>query len=199
MRSLRPHLTYANVMSSLAVFILLGGGAYAAVKLPRNSVGASQIRASAVGSAEVKNRSLLPADFKGGKLPSGPRGATGPAGAAGAPGGTGPPGLPGSAVAWASMKSNGDPQTGLSKGLVASDNSITVAGSYCLQFATAPRNVVATIDYSFNGDGFISATTDPGNLSGACGTLLPAANVSVVTHSTTGAPEAKGFFIAVID
>jgi hypothetical protein len=35
---LGSHLTYANVMATLAVFIALGGGAYAAFHLPKNSV-----------------------------------------------------------------------------------------------------------------------------------------------------------------
>jgi len=97
-------LSYANVVATVALFVALGGGAYAAIKLPPNSVGATQIRPSAVRSAEVKNHSLLEADFKPGQLPTGPRGATGtagapgpqgPAGPAGAPGESGPPGQPG--------------------------------------------------------------------------------------------------------
>lgn len=81
-------------------------------------------------SAEVKNRSLLAKDFKSGQLPSG---APGAAGAAGAKGGTGPTGLPGSAVAYAAIKSNGDPQPepGRSKNLVASEHPS--AGVYCLR------------------------------------------------------------------
>jgi hypothetical protein len=33
--SIRSHLTYANVMATLAVFLVLGGGAYAAFQLPK--------------------------------------------------------------------------------------------------------------------------------------------------------------------
>ena len=43
MRRLRDRLTYANVISSLALFIALGGTSYA-LTLPRNSVGSAQIR-----------------------------------------------------------------------------------------------------------------------------------------------------------
>jgi hypothetical protein len=39
MRNVRKQLSYANVMSSIAVFVVLGGGAYAAATLPKNSVG----------------------------------------------------------------------------------------------------------------------------------------------------------------
>ena len=51
---LRAQLTYANVMATFAVFLALGGGAYAAIKLPRNSVGQRQRRSSSVGASELK-------------------------------------------------------------------------------------------------------------------------------------------------
>jgi hypothetical protein len=109
---LRPHLTYANVVASLALFVALGGGSYAAVALSRNSVGATQIRRAAVGPSELKrdavdsvrvrNRSLREVDFAPGQLPvgrgatglTGPIGAQGAAGPAGPTGLTGPPGAP---------------------------------------------------------------------------------------------------------
>jgi hypothetical protein len=64
---LRSRLTYANAMSTIAVFVALGGGAYA-VTVPRNSVGTKQLKANAVTAAKVKNRSLLASDFKVGQL-----------------------------------------------------------------------------------------------------------------------------------
>lgn len=64
---LRARLTYANAMSTVAVFVALGGGAYA-VAVPRNSVGPSQLKSNAVSGAKVKNRSLLLKDFKLGQL-----------------------------------------------------------------------------------------------------------------------------------
>jgi hypothetical protein len=54
-------------MSTIAVFVALGGGAYA-VSVPRNSVGTTQLKANAVTAAKVKNRSLLASDFKRGQL-----------------------------------------------------------------------------------------------------------------------------------
>ena len=82
---MRRHLTYANVMATIGVFLALGGVSYAAIKLPRNSVGAKQIKAGAVGSSEVKNHALRVGDFKDGQLPRGPKGARGPQGDRGAP------------------------------------------------------------------------------------------------------------------
>lgn len=83
MPALRRRLTYANVTASLALFIALGGGAYAAVTLPKNSVGAAQLKKNSVSSTKVKDRSLLKKDFKTGQLPAGPKGDTGAPGAKG--------------------------------------------------------------------------------------------------------------------
>lgn len=45
---LRNALTYANLMSTLAVFIAIGGASYAAGLLPRNSVDTRQVRPNAI-------------------------------------------------------------------------------------------------------------------------------------------------------
>src|SRR4051812_35814909 len=55
---LRPRLSFANVTSLLALFVALGGTGYAAVTLPRNSVGSAQIRSHAVGSSELKTNAI---------------------------------------------------------------------------------------------------------------------------------------------
>lgn len=89
MARIRFHLTYANVVSTLCLFIVLGGASYAAVELPANSVGARQIKKEAVASSAVKDFSLLATDFKAGQLPAGTPGAEG---AQGATGDTGPAG-----------------------------------------------------------------------------------------------------------
>jgi hypothetical protein len=54
----RKRLSFANVTSMLALFIALGGSAYAAAQLPSNSVGKSQIRASAVGKSEAATNAI---------------------------------------------------------------------------------------------------------------------------------------------
>ena len=43
---LRRHITYPNVVATLAIFLILGGGAYAATKF--NSVGTKQLKKGAV-------------------------------------------------------------------------------------------------------------------------------------------------------
>jgi hypothetical protein len=55
MHRIRGRLTYANVIATLALFIALGGASYAAVKLPKNSVGTKQIKNGAVTGAKIKN------------------------------------------------------------------------------------------------------------------------------------------------
>jgi hypothetical protein len=88
MRSVWRRLSYANVVATLALFVALGGGAYATIALPRNSVGTAQLKNSAVNSAKVRNGSLRASDFRSSDLAQlrGPAGALGAAGAPGAPG-----------------------------------------------------------------------------------------------------------------
>ncbi len=84
-RRLKDRLTYANVMATIAVFVALGGTSYAALTLPRNSVGSAQLRTGAVRSVDVKNRSLQATDLSP-RARTFLRGQQGPAGPAGAPG-----------------------------------------------------------------------------------------------------------------
>ena len=81
-----PRFTFANVMSCLALFVALGGASYAAVALPKNSVGSRQIKPGAIDNSKIKPGSLLNSAFRPGQVPAGPRGASGPAGPAGPPG-----------------------------------------------------------------------------------------------------------------
>jgi hypothetical protein len=92
----RRHLTYANVVASLALFLALGGAAFAATQLPRNSVGTGQLKPEAVTAGKIakKTRSQLKGE-RGATGPQGPQGKTGAKGArgaTGAKGATGPKG-----------------------------------------------------------------------------------------------------------
>ncbi len=62
-RSLRSRLTYANVMSTLAVFIALGGSSYAAVSLngrdlKHRSVPGTKIKRNALTGVEIRESKL---------------------------------------------------------------------------------------------------------------------------------------------
>jgi hypothetical protein len=50
---MRKRLTFANVVSSLALFFALTAGSYAAIVLPADSVGTRQLRGSAVTPAKL--------------------------------------------------------------------------------------------------------------------------------------------------
>jgi hypothetical protein len=66
------------VVACIALIVALGGTGYAAIRLPRNSVGATQLKANAVTSGKVRNGSLSSKDFRRSSLPRGPRGPAGP-------------------------------------------------------------------------------------------------------------------------
>jgi hypothetical protein len=118
---IRPHLTYGNVMATVAVFIALGGSSYAVVKVGSASIIDSSIRSEDIGrgqvassdikdndvrgrdirdstirSIDVGDGSLLAKDFATGQLPAGPQGQAGAAGAQGSQGVQGPAGSAGS-------------------------------------------------------------------------------------------------------
>ena len=83
-RWLRGRLTYANVASTIALVLALGGTSYAAITLPRNSVGSEQVRSRAIESRHVDNGSLRLADLGPGARRA-LRGQQGPQGIQGEP------------------------------------------------------------------------------------------------------------------
>jgi hypothetical protein len=101
----RLRLSPALVIALVALFVALGGTGYAVSQLPPNSV----------GTAQVKDHSLLKRDFKRGQLlrgrtgPRGPEGAEGPEGPEGEPGLDGEDGEegPAAATAFAIVAANG--------------------------------------------------------------------------------------------
>jgi hypothetical protein len=103
MRRLRGTLTYSNVISTLCLLLLLGGGtAYAATHLPKNSVGSRQLRKGAVTPSKLSRGAK--AALSGGQGPTGPQGLRGDKGEKGDQGARGPSNaitkFDPSAVAW---------------------------------------------------------------------------------------------------
>jgi len=98
---LRRRPSPALVISCLALAVALSGTGYAALKLPRNSVGTAQLKKDAVVSVKVKDGTLRAADFAPEEIPPGPPGEIGPQGEngekgdKGATGPSGPSGLAG--------------------------------------------------------------------------------------------------------
>src|ERR1700727_1119480 len=56
--NLRRHLTYANVVSTICLFLLLGGVAYAGTQLTKGSVGTNQLKAEAVTKGKLHPNSV---------------------------------------------------------------------------------------------------------------------------------------------
>jgi hypothetical protein len=97
---MRRFLSYSNVVSTICLFIVLGGSAYAAT-----TITSKQVKNNTLTSADIKNGSLKKVDFKKGQLPGavtpsdqapGAQGPAGPPGTPGANGRDGAPGAPGS-------------------------------------------------------------------------------------------------------
>jgi hypothetical protein len=185
LKQIRKRLTYANVMSSIAVFLLLGG-ATAFAALGKNSVGTKQLKKNAVNSSKVKNHSLLSVDFKAGQLPAGPQGPKGEKGEKGEKGATGEAGT---ARGYAHV----DGATGvvtLAKNIATANVEHIGGGAYCLSgLSFSPENVVVTPESpGGNFDGEVGIGPGPS----AC----PAATqVRIFFRNSAGTLTDKSFFV----
>ena len=173
---IRPRLTFSNVVACTALFIALGGASYAAIMVPRNSVGAAQIKTGAITSNKVKDHSLLAVDFKSGQLPKGATGPAGPTGPAGASGAAGAAGAPGSAIGYAHLIVSGAGVTvdaTRSKNVTQANVTHPATGVVCFSgLSFTPRNIVGSDDANVTGAILVN------------GALAPDAAVSFVCGAT---------------
>jgi hypothetical protein len=66
---LQKHLTYANVVATMALFIAVGGASsFAATQLRKNSVGAPQLRRNSVTAVKIKDGSVTAAKLAAGVI-----------------------------------------------------------------------------------------------------------------------------------
>jgi hypothetical protein len=179
-RRFRIHLSYANVMATVAVFVALGGSSYAAFALPKNSVGSRQLKNHAVTPKKVAKSTV--ALFKGRKGDRGPAGIQGPAGAQGSPGSQGPTGpsnayhatenlitdpSPSVSVPAGDYVVSGDANAGVQNG-ASLDCRIQLNGADAGSFASAsneasnPENVNVADSASLH-------LSSPGTISNSCG------------------------------
>lgn len=137
MRKLRDRLTYGNVVATICLFLLLGGGAWAAVGAGGGSIhacyskrtGALRIASRCKRSERAVSWSKVGPPGPPGKRGSNVRGATGKAGATGPVGPTGPAGPTGPSDVYADGRAGGTPT-----GSYTSFGQVSVpAGSYLLQ------------------------------------------------------------------
>ena len=143
---IRPRLSYANVMATIAVFIALGGSSYAAITITSKQVKNGTLTSvdlkdnAAVKSADVVNGSLLAGDFKAGQLPAGapgPQGLKGEPGAAGSIGPTGDTGPQGQKGDIGAQGLKGD------TGPVGPSNGYSVAKSTTLVESTSNQEIAS--------------------------------------------------------
>jgi hypothetical protein len=161
MKSVRKRLTYANVMSSLAVFLVLAGGtAFAASQLGKESVGTKQLKKEAVSLAKINKAAKT--SLKGATGPAGPKGATGATGAQGPKGDKGDTG-PSTGPAGGVLTGN-YPNPGLAA------NSVTGANVQQETLTHVKAGNVYGVTFAETGTGapkLINAS-DPGIVSGGC-------------------------------
>jgi hypothetical protein len=71
MRTIRRRLTYANVVSTLALFLVVAGGAAWAARVPKKSVGPRQLKANAVTTAKIKANAVTTRKIKRNSIATG--------------------------------------------------------------------------------------------------------------------------------
>jgi hypothetical protein len=71
MQWIRSHLSFANSISLIALFVALGGTSLAAVTLTKNSVGAKQIKKNAVRASEIKTNAVGASEIRSNAVASG--------------------------------------------------------------------------------------------------------------------------------
>lgn len=64
MKQIRKRLTYANVTSTLALFLVIGGATAIAAKVPKHSVGPRQLKANAVTTLKIKANAVTTRKLK---------------------------------------------------------------------------------------------------------------------------------------
>jgi hypothetical protein len=183
-------LSYANITATLALFIALGGGAYAATQLPRNSVGSSQIRTNAVGASEIRHRAIRSDEIRDRSIALrdiSHIARTSLKGRRGAPGATGPAGT----ADRAAVNSGGTKVIG-----TARDNIDHPGGSneYTVQFTHDVSGCVysATLAAVQNGPAFEQPPAGRITVASAGG-----ANALVKTFDANGAPAPEPFHLLV--
>jgi hypothetical protein len=192
---LRRHLTYANVVASLALFLALGGAAFAATQLPRNSVGTGQLKPEAVTAGKIakKTRNQLRGQ-RGAQGPQGPQGKTAAKGATGARGATGAAGAKGATGA-AGTDGTGPVIEVASKPAspveITSGTQVVAVPLGGSAYATSANVVVlsttgATVSCTLTGGGEATATVPAGGFETLSLSAARGAGSAVVNCTATG-------------
>jgi hypothetical protein len=218
LRQIGSRLTYANVMATVAVFLALGGGAYALTGIPdRGGVyhacvdpkaGALRVVKTARSCRKTKTvrrgtrRVRILGESAIAWNQQGPRGATGQ----GVPGQNGAPGAPGSALAFAHVNSDGTLDTANSKNVVdvrpdcnfpcASPPPPAASGFQCFNVVGSPHSAVVSTEV--RADKSAGRVTVPGPLVSQINSGCPAGYTSAEVFTfdtTTGIGASAGFYV----
>lgn len=194
MTQIRRRLTYANVMSSIAVFLVLGGAtAFAAKKIGSNeikgnSITTGKLKKNAVTASKIKSNSITTAKIANaavtnGKLADGSVTVTKLASGFVVP-------TAEKLSRSANISSNGTVLAG-SLGIAQANVSKTGTGFYCISgLNPAPVGGVATVDYSEAGSE-VTIQFDTG-----AGPVCPAGTQAFVNpRNGTGNPVDAGFYL----
>jgi hypothetical protein len=173
-------------MSTIAVFVVLGGTSYAALTLPRNSVGQRQIKSGSVGSSEIARGAVRSRAVRNGAIERRDLSAAAIDSLMGRVGPQGPPGVPAIALR-ASVNSGGDivrGSAGLTDGIPPNKRTINFMRDLtgCVPGATLARNPGGS-------------TLDPG--AGRIVVAVQGNLVAVETYNAAGAPEFLPFNVIV--
>jgi hypothetical protein len=194
MSRFRNAVNYANVVSTLALFIALGGASYAAIKLPKDSVGnrhlkngaiatdnikdgaitRDKIRNGAVGTGKIRDGSLTEDDFSEDEVPEGEPGRDGLDGRDGFDGRDGEPGPPANPEWWAVIGADGAVARGTAQ---VATTTRAGAGVYHVDFAGDRRGCgfIASLN---SGTGFVSAQSSTADSHDVVVTTLDAAGAA---------------------
>jgi hypothetical protein len=66
----RRHLSFANVTAAIALFVALGGTGYAAIRVPRASVGNAQLQPNAVSASKIRADAVRASEIRRGAVGS---------------------------------------------------------------------------------------------------------------------------------
>ncbi len=196
MKQIRKRLTYANVMSSIAVFLILGGAtAFAAKKigshqLKGNSVTTAKIKRSAVTASKIKKNSITPVKIAKGAV-TGEKIADGSVVATKLAAGFVAPAA--EKLAHSANVSGAGTVLAGSLGIAQANVAHTSTGFYCFSGLTpAPAGGVATVDYSDAGED-VTIQLDTGQPPIA---VCPAGTQAFVNpREKLGKPVDAGFFV----
>ncbi len=215
MQWIRSHLSFANTISLIALFVALGGTTYAAVALPKNSVkakqiaknavGASEIKSRAVGTSEVRNGRLLAEDFRAGQLPQGAKGDKGDQGIPGqdavALDAFARVGFDGADATLRPLEPNDAGQAPQFKGLAQADvvagEAGAATGTTCFNLPSRPASAMVVLDNAdaaaANRNLIASVAIDRGEDLGDCPATHNDARVRIVDGSSEAAQNARFF------